>query len=326
MLMFVLAGYMLAAIGDQAGPVSHPGGNPEDAHVLLAKMKASRDLLRSGMFRASGAVSTNSDAFVDRPLQGKIEIFSAFDLDKGLLRFDQTRPAIRRIDDEDILDQDSSKYVRTPQLAITWMRPWKQPKNMRMVTAVGIYPPTLKPPRGIAPFDVRSLGLNLWDDFRAGIPFSKSYETWDKGRRVELFSETNGITRLRLVQGHRSGIYVPQTLWIDEHQGFSPVRLSYSVSLAEMSKPGQFTFDCHVRWKDEAGVWVPSSFRIERRVRERLVDFYSLSFEWISVNKPIEPGLFTPEGLGVPVGTQVSDYRGAVPRRVGQVKAATPLE
>jgi hypothetical protein len=107
---------------------------------------------------------------------------------------------------------------------------------------------------------------------------------------------------------------------IDEHQGFFPVRLSYSVPPEEPGQPEQVNSECQVRWKQEAGAWVPASFRIERRLRGHLTEFYTLSFEWISVNKPIQPELLTPEGLGVPIGTQVVDYRMAVPRRVGVVK------
>jgi hypothetical protein len=123
-----------------------------------------------------------------------------------------------------------------------------------------------------------------------------------------------------LTRGQRGRTYVPLTLWIDEHQGFSPVRLSYSLPPAEPGQPEQVTSDCRVRWKQEAGAWVPTSVRIERRVRGKNSEFCTLSFEWISVNKPIQPELLTPDGLGAPAGTRVVDYREAVPRFVGEVK------
>jgi hypothetical protein len=192
------------------------------------------------------------------------------------------------------------------------------------MTAVGIHPPTLKPPLGISPFDVRSLGLTLGDDFKASIPFSTCYEIWDKSGGVEAFPEPNGIFRIRLEHTGRRSTDVPQTLWVDESQGFSPVRLSYSLPPTEPGQAEQFMSDCRMRWKEESGVWIPASFRIERRARGRLIEFYTLSFEWISVNKPIPPDLFTAEGLGVPGGTPVIDYRAAVPKRMGQVKELAP--
>jgi hypothetical protein len=44
------------------------------------------------------------------------------------------------------------------------------------------------------------------------------------------------------------------------------------------------------------------------------------------VNKPIKLELFTPDGLGVPAGTQIIDYRTGAPRRVGQVKGLPALK
>ena len=323
MLPIILAALALMATDSEPAVASDPKGQGQEAHALLAKMRASRDLLRSGTYRASGRILTNNGAPDPGPLQGDIQLFSAFDFDKELFRFDQTRPVFRQFGEHIITDQDTGKYVRTPEFAITWMSPWKQ-KNMARATAVGIHPPSLKPRRVVSWFDVRSLGLILWDDLMAGIPFSTSYEIWDKSRWVEVFPEANGIYRLRLVLGHRSGTYVPQTLWLDEHQGFSPVRLSYRLASANPDQPDAFNFDCQVRWKQEAGVWVPTSFRIEKRARGRLIEFYALGFEWASVNKPVQRELFTPDGLGVPVGTAVFDYRVAVPRRIGQVKGLAP--
>src|SRR5262249_8807984 len=108
--------------------------------------------------------------------------------------------------------------------------------------------------------------------------------------------------------------------------GFSPVRLSYSILSVEPGQPEWVMFDCRVRWKEEAELWVPASLRIERRVRGRLIGFHALSFEWISANKPIQPELFTADGLDVPVGTPVIDFRKAVPQHVGNVKGQRRLK
>jgi hypothetical protein len=325
MLPIILTAYTLAAINNQAGPVSDPRDNWQDSHTLLAKMKASRDLLKSGTYRASATVLTNGNADDAGPIKFNVVIFSSFDFGKGLLRFDQTRTVIRDIAGEAIPHQKIGKHIRTPELVINWTNS-RDAQNLARAMVVGIDPPMTKPLPGISPFDVRSLGLTLWGDLMAGVPFNGSYETWDKGRRIEVFPEANGIYRLRLLQGHRSGTFVPQTLWLDEHQGFSPVRLSYSIPSAEPGQPEWFIFDCRVRWKEEARVWVPASFRIERRVRGRLVEFYTLGIEWISVNEPIQPELFTADGLDVPLRTPVIDFRKAVPEHVGNVKEQPPLK
>jgi hypothetical protein len=323
MLSVIFVVTTLAGINNQAGPVSGSRDDGRDAHALLAKMKTSRDLLKSGTYRASGRLLTNRRSLGAQQPQSEVQIFSTFDLDKGLFRFDRTQDVIRQIGADSVPGLQIGKYVRTPELAITWINPWEH-KDMALATAVGIHQPTIKPPMIIAPVDVRSFGLSLWDDFRAGTPFTACYEAWDKDSLIGVFPEANGIYRLRLERSGRRSAYVPHTIWIDEHLGFSPVRLSYIIPPAEPGLPDQLLSECQVRWKNEAGVWVPASLHFERRVRGHLNDFCALTFEWISVNRPIPSELFTADGLDVPVGTRVVDYRAAPPRHIGQVKGLAP--
>ena len=221
MFLLILATCTLAA--DQQA-----GDNGPDAPRLLARMKASRDSLKSGAYRARGKMVTNGDGD-EEPVQGDVAIFSAFDFDKGLLRFDHTRPVLRRIDGDAVTVHDTSKYVRTPDSVITWLSPW-QLKDRAAPTWVGIHPPTIEFRHGpFTTLDVRTLGLCVWDDLWVGVPFSTSFETWDKSPWIETEPEANGLHRLRLLEGHRRDTFLPQTLWLDERRGFSPIRLSYSV-------------------------------------------------------------------------------------------------
>jgi hypothetical protein len=91
MFLLILATCTLAAAGPQAGD------NGPDAPRLLARMKASRDSLKSGAYRARGKLVTNGDG-AEEPVQGDVAIFSAFDCDKGLLRQyvdDRPHPLLR---------------------------------------------------------------------------------------------------------------------------------------------------------------------------------------------------------------------------------------
>jgi hypothetical protein len=313
MLLIILATYTLAASDDGVQPAADSSKTGQDAHVILSKMKESRDLLKSGSYRATGRVTTNRRSMGEQ-LPRSVTIFSAFDCDKAQLRFDRTQPVTRGFAGDKFTYQETIKYIRTSEFAATWLSPWEH-KNTRMETAVGIYPPTIKPPLGLSPIDVRSLGLCLWDDFKAGMSFEACCDMWENNALINVVPEANGIYRLRLDRAGRRGVYVPQTLWVDENQGFSPVRLSYVVPGSEPTEPEQLLSECQVRWKKEAGAWVPASLRFERRVRGHINDFYSLTFDWISVNKPAEPKLFTPDGLDVPAGTRVEDLRGGVPRK-----------
>jgi hypothetical protein len=314
MLLIILATYTLAASDDGVQPAADSSRKGQDAHVILAKMRESRDLLKSGSYRASGRVTTNRRSMGEQ-LPGSVTIFSAFDCDRAQLRFDRTQPVTRGFAGDRFTYQETIKYIRTSEFAVTWLSPWEH-KNTRMETAVGVYPPTIKPPLGLSPIDVRSLGLCLWDDFKAGMSFEACCDIWENNTLINVVPEANGIYRLRLERAGRRSASVPQTLWVDENQGFSPVRLSYVVPASEPGEPEHVLSECHVRWKKEAGAWVPASLRFERRLRGHINDFYSLTFDWISVNKPPEPKLFTPDGLDVPAGTRVVDDRGGVPRKV----------
>jgi hypothetical protein len=319
MVSIVVALCTLTPAQDRALPASTPVTIQDDAQALLVKLKASRDLLKTGAYRANGHILVNRQANRAEPAQGKIEIFSAFDFERKLLRFDETAPVLGPVPRPGMPTESTFRQIRTPEHAITWMKPW-QNDNIGIMTAVGFHPPTLKSPLGHSPIDPRSLGMGLWDEFRAGDSFDTCYDNWFKSRWVEASPEANGMHRLRLLRGRRSGTYVPQTLWIDEHQGFSPVRLTYNIPGSEPGQPDQFNTECTVHWKHEGGAWVPTSFRIERRTGGRLAEFCALSFEWITINTPVQPDLFTSDGLGVPDGTRVIDYRGNARGRVVEVK------
>ena len=324
MYLMICAAFALAASDSPPGPAAGSQVSGQQALALLAKMKESRDRLRCGIYKATGRLLTNKRSMGQQQPEGTIEIFAAFELDKGLFRFDRTEPARVPIGGAAILDREIRKYVRTPEHTITWLSPMERDGRSRM-TAVGIHQPTMKPPFGPSPFDVRSLGLGLWDDFRSGTTFDDCYEAWAKSSLVEVFPEANGVYRLRLERSGRRGTYLPQTTWLDERQGFSPVRLSYNIPASEPGHPEQVVSECQVRWQNQQGVWVPVSCRLERRLRGNLNDFGTFAFDWISVNKPVPPETFTPEGLGVPEGTPVLDFRAAPPRPVGEVpKIAVP--
>ena len=99
MPLIILAAYTLAASDDgvqRSADVSRKG---QDAHVILSKMKASRDLLKSRSYRADGRMMTNRRS-MGEPLPGSVTVFSAFDCGKALLRFDRTQPATRSFIDD----------------------------------------------------------------------------------------------------------------------------------------------------------------------------------------------------------------------------------
>jgi hypothetical protein len=179
-----------------------------------------------------------------------------------------------------------------------------------------------------SPIDIRTVGLILSDDFSSGASFRECCDIWARDDSIAVSQRADGTYLLRLEHdGRRSKellekrtrTYIPQTLCLDERQGFAPIRLSYSAS-DEKEHPDPFILICTVRWNMQDGIWVPADLSIESRTRGRLLCHYALSFEWLSVNTDIDPALFTADGLGAPVGTPVVDYREAYPREVGRIK------
>jgi hypothetical protein len=96
MLSVIFVVSTLAVLKSQDGPASGSRDDGREAHALLARMKTSRDLLKSGTYRASGRLLTNRRSFGAQQPHGEVQIFSAFDLDKGLFRFDRTQEVEKR--------------------------------------------------------------------------------------------------------------------------------------------------------------------------------------------------------------------------------------
>src|SRR5438309_1115142 len=82
----------LALCGDQPGAAEPAASRDRDelTRFLWTGLKDNRERLRSGVFRARGRY------VVDEPqpgrFEGDVQLFSAFDYDKDLLRFDRVEP------------------------------------------------------------------------------------------------------------------------------------------------------------------------------------------------------------------------------------------
>jgi hypothetical protein len=325
MITITLAALLLAMSGGPAGEPVAPGTDGPSIQPILAAMKQAREQLRSGCFRARGRLVKADRADPDRveKLEGDVEIFSAFDLDRGLIRFDRKEPVFRRVPKLDgaagrdrFLDQEVGEYIRTPELAMTWINPWRFNDTGRS-TAVGIYAKDIKPPPMVSPIDVSAVGLYLWEDFKAGSSYEKTRNKWTQDRWTTARPEPDGVVRLDLDRA-TSGGYDGLSLWVDERRGHSPTRLASGdrVGAGPSSLP---SFESRTTWVQVDGVWVPSTYHMERKESDGIVESYDLSFEWISVNRGVEPGLLTAEGLDAPDGTPIRDYRGKAPVPVGNI-------
>jgi hypothetical protein len=234
-LMNCLPAVVLSIIAFTGGPEVETvplGADAPSAQTVLLKLREGRDQIRSGCFRARGRLVKADRVALDeeRKLEGDVEIFSAFDIDRGLIRFDRTEPVVRKVPNpgavighDRFYDQEVAEYIRTPQFAMTWVKPWSF-NDFGMMTQVGIYPPTIKNPTYFSPFDARSIGICLWHEFKEGRSFEKTFDIWTQDRWVTVEAEPDGILHLVLDRA-ASGQSGPLHLWIDEKRGHSPIRL-----------------------------------------------------------------------------------------------------
>ncbi len=81
--------------------------------------------------------------------------------------------------------------------------------------------------------------------------------------------------------------------WVDETHGMTPIQY---ITLRHDEAKEKYMESCHVDWKEIDGVWVPASCRLQE-TRSGVTVTYSLTLDWKSVNKPLDPVLFTAAGL-----------------------------
>jgi hypothetical protein len=189
---------------------------------------------------------------------------------------------------------------------------------------VGIYPPSLKNPIFFTPLDARTIGICLWHEFKEGRPFEKTFDIWTQDRWIDVKAEPDGILHLVLDRA-ASGQSGPLHLWIDEKRGHTPIRLHCQDAPTGGRRPEPPWFVSTASWRQVSGAWVPSTYHIQKQENGGLLLSYDLTFDWISVNRGVEPGLLTAQGLDAPEGTTISDFRGDKPIRVGKVVKPAPL-
>ncbi len=282
------------------------------ADFVVAGIKDSRDRLKSGVFRARGRLDESARS--EYPVDGEIDIFCAFDFDKGALRFDRLEPtwwapakSSRAAGEPQAakLVQDGGRLVHLRDRRVQW--------RVREKTA-WIRGAQEKARSITRPFDIRVIGLMNW----AGLDFGVSWQ--DTLRFVQSLphhaaAETDSIYRLVLVDQENEARLA---LLLDAKKGFSAVRLEQWEGPANSTGDwGEPTEVGETSWAKKNGVWVPTAFyqEVRRPVRKRR----ELSIEWESVNEPVDEALFTWQGMGLPEGTLVVDERLGKPIKVAAV-------
>jgi len=148
--------------------------------------------------------------------------------------------------------------------------------------------------------DVRSLG------FAVHVSLSERFEDCLQSQLDTPLDEAvlgeDGVYQLKWIWGNVAEF----TLAIDGKNGFTPIRMRQCDAPDRPPRTSSET-----TWVQIGDVWVPKTFRIEvRDVKGNSIrSSCMLSFEWESVNEPVPDRCFTWEGLDLPRGTIVFDYR-----------------
>jgi hypothetical protein len=251
-------------------------------NYLMSGVKKGRLLINSGVYRAYGTMlGKGEDGEPDT--EGKVEIYCAFDYAKEDLRFDRTQPVLMRDEGEQQwrLLRHKHQYVRTQKNQII-RHPIGGVISIRPLDSV------LK--SGAHPFDIRVVGLAMHAIMHDTESFESLYklDAEEPPKSVERIDKD--ITKITWKRRLRE-----YTKWINETQGFTPIR--YEVHRQDKDTGGRkLVYRCEATWQEKSGVWVPKTMRSENT---KPVETLEIAFEWESVNSPIPPITFTPEGFDV---------------------------
>jgi hypothetical protein len=290
---------------------------------VLSEFKESREQLRSGIYRAFGTKRDGITGDKRFPsYRGEVEIFSAFDHDRGLFRFDRSEP--------NLFEEDPSlpmrrvnvqlKYVRTPDVSLHVASGWQKSG----VGEILVKPPDAAPTEYLLPMDVRNLGAASWHAMSKGVPLEQVVRVLQRPRVVEVTSEDEGIVRFARLYGPNDSL--KSVYWFDTRQGFSPIRFEF----LERGRDGEWQPPLTVNlvtWKDFDGVWVPEALSIiDQQAGNGRVQSYDLQFRWESVNGSPPEELFRLESLQLERGTPIIDRRWGRPIVVGRVGDESPAQ
>jgi hypothetical protein len=228
------------------------------------------------------------------------------------VRFDRLEPIWiapeAGVEGEPTLGRHGGKFALTPQHTIIW-RPDGLYANVRA--------PDYRNVGAIRPFDVRLIGCLGWA--RTDRAF-KSGESWEEyfahveNQPADEVATEEDLIRLTWLHSpdEPGGVESRHDLWLDPQRGFCPVRheVARRRSGGDLDWSDAVVDRIEVNWRKIDEVWVPMDL-IQERPRT-VPQRRELQFVWHSVNQPIDPSVFTLDGMEYP------PRRGHVDRRHGK--------
>ena len=281
-----------AVLVSPASVSAAPRNDIKDVAWLLRGIRASREALRSGVYEASGHVVRTAG---NGRVEGQVVMFSAFDLDRGMLRFDRIEPGVSRAPENKLA---GFKIARTPDRALVWDAQFGIHRNR----LVEIHPPDYKVP-ALGRFDPRTFGLMGWPDMTRGVTHTQLWDAISKWKAGSLRRQDSG----EWVAVFRPQQDVEITLYVDAEAGFTVKRRELRALDPKTNKWSDVIDSADVTWRKLAGVWVPE--RLELRQKYNGDESYILNLRWKSVNAPVPARLFEVATMDVHPEPIVEDRR-----------------
>lgn len=145
-------------------------------------------------------------------------------------------------------------------------------------------------------YDPRLLGWGGWDSLPSS--FEEFVESSFIDRELTVIDEGGGIQKIEVRHPVDTKSVHVSTFWIDEQQGWQPVRSSFSwfdprqTPDAKARNEGRKPYeDSQQTWENHGGVWVMKSLSLQNR-RGTAEKHLQLSFDWENVNQPIPADRF----------------------------------
>ena len=276
-------GFLIAALASTvaAGGDSRPDEEVRFAEFLLAGLRDSVDQVQSGRVRVEEVKVSSSKG---EQSETRVEYSVAFDYPTGCIRFDTKRgPA-------------TSRYSRNQSHSFYF-----DPSAGAVVKHHADHDFTLWQSR---PFDLRILGPATQGEFGSRLTHEQLWAFLNGHKPARGVRESAASSRVvfdyPLAGGKLKG---RRTLWISSAKGFVVERMEAEYLLPKTDK---WTLSCssQVDWKQTSGVWVPAKAVLRDRGASSRTD---LSFDWQSVNEPIDSSVFDVAGIEAPRGTSVWD-------------------
>lgn len=289
----------------------------EDGLLPFAKagFVSSRDELQTGVLEISGVTSDEFGEQSTRQINTDIRYW--FDFSNKRLRFERAWPEKREVTREGPLKPGEPR-TRIREQAMTLKhvedgdKVWMSTAEGNVVEMTQAKSLAERVRGGNKWFDVRGLGLYLWDDIDRGISYEELVKWNFDPERVKATVASAGVIQLEsnVIGGWR------KTILLDEHKGFAPVSVEVFNYVAGKWKVVESQ---KIEWSKRRSVWLPTKWSIESDIVPKRSVRAVYVFDWKQVNVGLDVGIFDKKVVAGFPDSVLYDFNGEQLVKVGPV-------